>query len=378
MTDTTPTPADRPADQLRAAVWVDGDPLMEAIAAAVYEQCDKYPEVSVTIDDPRTIAAVAATVARQLLGTNAAEGTAEDDAALGDGAVRCPLCPDTLMLHTPSGARAHFAHVHPEQQISGHQGPWPVLVDAAPLAEVWTVWRDDDTTTYAHYATADDARQGTIDCWQEDEPSCPDYSWRKVGPNRLELVVGGVHAGVYASRHRVYGAPPAPADRAALEALAAEWEKRGRYGDSSITDRARELRAVLAADAAADFVPEAVAAATHARECLDRPAVIRWCANRVRSTDGDYTVQAAADYLDDLATEIDEAADAAAGVQPPTSEARTRIADALAKADGWNWGPSYDMARSPSYQEYLRQADVALAALAAPPAAPAAPEEPTR
>ncbi|MFW3473622.1 ParB N-terminal domain-containing protein [Streptomyces microflavus] len=46
-------------------------------------------------------------------------------------------------------------------------------------------------------------------------------------------------------------APPAPADRAAFEALAAEWEKRGRYGDSSITDRARELRAVLAGEAAA-------------------------------------------------------------------------------------------------------------------------------
>ncbi|MEU0160165.1 hypothetical protein ABZ154_15325 [Streptomyces sp. NPDC006261] len=46
-------------------------------------------------------------------------------------------------------------------------------------------------------------------------------------------------------------APPAPADRAALEALAAEWERRGEYGDSSITDRARELRAVLAGEAAA-------------------------------------------------------------------------------------------------------------------------------
>ncbi|MFD5900980.1 hypothetical protein ACFWHG_05710 [Streptomyces microflavus] len=50
-------------------------------------------------------------------------------------------------------------------------------------------------------------------------------------------------------------APPAPADRAAFEALAAEWEKRGEYGDSSITDRARELRAVLAADAAAGVQP---------------------------------------------------------------------------------------------------------------------------
>ncbi|MFJ6440239.1 hypothetical protein [Streptomyces sp. NPDC091649] len=81
----------------------------------------------------------------------------------------------------------------------------------APLAEVWTVWREDEPI-YAHYTTEGDARQGTIDCWQDDEPVCPDYSWRKDGP-RLELVVGGEHAGVYASRHRVYGTPPAPADR---------------------------------------------------------------------------------------------------------------------------------------------------------------------
>lgn len=54
---TTPAPA----------VWVDGDPLMQAIAAAVWEQC--ITENSIVVDDPRTIAAVAATVARQILGT---------------------------------------------------------------------------------------------------------------------------------------------------------------------------------------------------------------------------------------------------------------------------------------------------------------------
>jgi len=58
MPDTTPTPA----------VWSDTDPLMTPMAAAVYEQCDRHPEVAVTIDDPRTIAAVAATVARQVIG----------------------------------------------------------------------------------------------------------------------------------------------------------------------------------------------------------------------------------------------------------------------------------------------------------------------
>lgn len=46
------------------AVWVDGDPLMEAIAAAVWEHCDTSGGYSIVTDDPRNIAAVAATVAR--------------------------------------------------------------------------------------------------------------------------------------------------------------------------------------------------------------------------------------------------------------------------------------------------------------------------
>ncbi|MET9304960.1 hypothetical protein ABZX68_06425 [Streptomyces cellulosae] len=48
---------------------------------------------------------------------------------LADGPVRCPLCPTPLTLHTPSGARAHFTTVHPEQRITGREsGPWPLLV----------------------------------------------------------------------------------------------------------------------------------------------------------------------------------------------------------------------------------------------------------
>ncbi|MFE5996738.1 DUF6011 domain-containing protein [Streptomyces sp. NPDC056454] len=60
MTDQPKTPA----------VWTDGDPLMEATASAVWEQCNTEGPSSV-VDDPRTIAAVAATVARQVLGTKA-------------------------------------------------------------------------------------------------------------------------------------------------------------------------------------------------------------------------------------------------------------------------------------------------------------------
>lgn len=68
---------------------------------------------------------------------------------------------------------------------------------------VWSVWREDQPI-HAFYATLNDARQGSIDCWEEDEPACPDYSWRPDG-GRLELVVGGEAGGVYISRHDVFG-----------------------------------------------------------------------------------------------------------------------------------------------------------------------------
>jgi hypothetical protein len=50
-------------EQLERAIWVDGDPLMEAIAAAVWEHC-RTERPSRVIDHPRNIAAVAAAVAR--------------------------------------------------------------------------------------------------------------------------------------------------------------------------------------------------------------------------------------------------------------------------------------------------------------------------
>ncbi|MFJ5893814.1 hypothetical protein [Streptomyces californicus] len=129
MTDTTP--ADRPADLLRAALDRAAD-LHERFTGSTCGTCADA-DGQAAAWPCETASALA--VARQLLGTTVAEGAADDAAAaLGDGAVRCPLCPSPLMLHTPSGARAHFAHVHPEQQISGHQGPWPVLADAAPPA----------------------------------------------------------------------------------------------------------------------------------------------------------------------------------------------------------------------------------------------------
>ncbi|WP_405747894.1 hypothetical protein [Streptomyces canus] len=49
---------------------------------------------------------------------------------------------------------------------------------------------------------------------------------------------------------------------------------------------------------------EREAAATFARECTDRPAVIRWCADRVRWVDVSEAVQDAADYLHHLAAPL--------------------------------------------------------------------------
>lgn len=72
---------------------------------------------------------------------------------------------------------------------------------------IWVVWREDQPA-HGYFATEDIAKRATIDYWEEDEPVCPDYSWRRDGP-RWELVVGGEHGGVYASRHLVYGGAPA-------------------------------------------------------------------------------------------------------------------------------------------------------------------------
>lgn len=46
------------------AAWIDGDPLMEVVAAAVWERCGRSDSGSLVEDDPRTIAAYAAAVAR--------------------------------------------------------------------------------------------------------------------------------------------------------------------------------------------------------------------------------------------------------------------------------------------------------------------------
>jgi hypothetical protein len=65
------------------AVWVDGDPLMEVIASTVWKHCGRDSEdmPQLVCDDPRTIAALAAAVARAHAAAVPAPAT--DQAALG-------------------------------------------------------------------------------------------------------------------------------------------------------------------------------------------------------------------------------------------------------------------------------------------------------
>ncbi|CAM5620373.1 hypothetical protein [Streptomyces aurantiogriseus] len=73
-----------PADEHDAvpAAWVDGDPLMEAIAETVWEHC-AGEGTSLIVDDPRNIAATAAAVARRLAAASPVPPPA-DRAALRD------------------------------------------------------------------------------------------------------------------------------------------------------------------------------------------------------------------------------------------------------------------------------------------------------
>lgn len=117
------------AAQQPSTIWIDGDPLMEAIAAAVWEQCNTEPGSSVVDDDPRNIAAVAAAVARKILGATD-ESTAEHHVVDG---VRylCHAddhyCPDEAQQPTPAVIEAQ-AEAYPtetswiaEVQESGDQ-----------------------------------------------------------------------------------------------------------------------------------------------------------------------------------------------------------------------------------------------------------------
>ncbi|WP_354596109.1 hypothetical protein R1Y80_00905 [Streptomyces sp. JL1001] len=77
MTDTTPTPADRPADQLRAAAECAPGPELATLLTVLADASDHHGPGEGGI--VATLVHPALAVARQLLGTSAAEGAAETD-----------------------------------------------------------------------------------------------------------------------------------------------------------------------------------------------------------------------------------------------------------------------------------------------------------
>ncbi|MFB6424670.1 hypothetical protein ACFCXC_14940 [Streptomyces microflavus] len=274
---TSPTPADRPA-------WVDGDPLMEATAAAVWEQC--RTENSIVVDDPRNIAAVAATVARQLLGTTEAEGEPEPCGSLSQPTysgeiMRCVL---------PVG--------HPRQCQSTTEYPW--VSWPSPTAQA-----DLLVTEMHRLALSEALGLGT---------GAP---WDAIRERAAELAV----------------APPAPADRAAHYREAAD-----------IAESLREFNSP--------------SLARNAAQVSENVGILR-VADRLRRL----------------------AVDAAAGVQPPTSEAETeapedatrRFARRLHAVELLCSGrPGYHTITVKALLTAMGEADDEQ------PAAPAAPEEPTR
>ncbi|MFF3094196.1 hypothetical protein [Streptomyces cyaneofuscatus] len=204
MTDTTPTPADRPADQLRAAAdraRETGNPLHTALADWLKASATLHlPDIECGYcapgRNPLRLPCPALAVARQLLGTTVAEGAAS-----------------SVGTSSPSANKS---------------GPSVAATLAAPPAPA------DRAATLRW--VADDLRRTADAVFQ------PYYrSAYRTAANHYE---------------RLADEAPAPTPLAArLGALAAEWEQRGEYGDSSITDRARELRAVLADGAAAGVQP---------------------------------------------------------------------------------------------------------------------------
>lgn len=89
---------DQPAD---LPVWQDGDPMMEAIAAAVYKHCEVQHGSGIVIDDPRNIAAAAVAGVRDA--ARQASGQ-QPDAGPVTLATPCDNCDHALNWHTGNAA----------------------------------------------------------------------------------------------------------------------------------------------------------------------------------------------------------------------------------------------------------------------------------
>ncbi|WP_242594554.1 hypothetical protein [Streptomyces sp. GB4-14] len=154
---------------LETAVWVDGDPLMEAMAAAVWEHCRTEHAPAVVVDDPRNIAAVAAVVARAVSSAGQPQVPAPLAALL---ATPCAVCPHTLNWHRHVGCivgscgcgrfeeqpdpEADEPQLTAEQQVRGVQA-WMALDLHQALG-----WPVDHGATVVHQG-----RKSWSDWWAE-------------------------------------------------------------------------------------------------------------------------------------------------------------------------------------------------------------------
>lgn len=119
-------PTDLTAPVTEQPAWVDGDPLMEAVAAAVWEHCTTECG-GIVRDDPRNIAAVAAAVAQQLT----------DQAALRDR-IRRAICEAEGFTWDPDWLEPDEYGAHADAVLAVLPAPTDratVLRDAADTAD---------------------------------------------------------------------------------------------------------------------------------------------------------------------------------------------------------------------------------------------------
>jgi hypothetical protein len=98
---------------LDSAVWVDGDPLMEVVAVTLWERCARDDEdmPQLVRDDPRTIAALAAAVARAHAASTPTDQTALRDriAAALITRIKESVLPETTTPQFLGGNTSFFA-----------------------------------------------------------------------------------------------------------------------------------------------------------------------------------------------------------------------------------------------------------------------------
>ncbi|MFI1165602.1 hypothetical protein ACH4UM_18800 [Streptomyces sp. NPDC020801] len=188
-----PAAVEPPVDQ--AAVWVDGDPLMEAIAAAAYAHC-RTGDGGIVHDDPRNIAAAVAGVARAAVLREAADALGaldpveaalagehawHDAAALlrrlankeqSDSPVRCQSCDHEAQYHDSDG-RCWFTV---ERGTPGSNLVCPCAAahtrDAADEAQQQPATEAPETDrTAAYLSTQCDACRHTLN-WHRNDVGC--------------------------------------------------------------------------------------------------------------------------------------------------------------------------------------------------------------